>query len=488
MKAQTAPGANREIMVTIELDEDTVNAALRKVADTLAPRVAIPGFRRSRVPYRVLERYVGRAAMLSEAHEELGQSAIQTYLQEADLGEVESLTLERIEDQPVIYTFRIALEPYAELGDYRELRIEVQELELTAEDRAREKSALLQQRAELAKVESPADWGDHVTLDIRSVILDEAQEPTEEVVLEDEAWQVMLDREHALTPPGLEQELLGQAPGTHKEFVLAYPEDSDSVHAGRSAHFTITVQSVERMQEAEWNADLLAQVLDEGEATRTLAEYEEIFWRRMHDGKANQVFQAELEEAFALLESVSVLEFPAVSVEQQIDLLVNQRMHGLEQFGIRNLETYLRYTRQTQEEYRASLKPQAVANLKQNLLIWAFIEQEGIVISDEMEAQLIEDAQSQVKAVMQTEEAARNKDLSEKRLYENVLQHSLSEALRQLGRNALLELVTDGQHSITDYARASTVQGTDDAAAEEDAEAEPDTGDGDGADMTAQHS
>ena len=469
MNVRTALVANRELRVTIELDETAVQSALQEAATMAAQTVKIPGFRKSRVPYRVIERYIGRPALLSQVHEKLANETIQAYLRESSLGEVENVAVENIQDDPVTYTFRLALEPYTELGDYSELRVEPRELELTEAEREQEKIRLQEQFAEPKEVEEAANWEDGVTLDVKSVVLDEEKNPTDEVILEEEDWQVVLQEGEALQPPGLEQEIIGLETGQQKTFDLAYPEDSTSVYAGKNVRFTLKVKSVERRVNPEWDAELLAKSLEDESGTRSLAEYEEVFWNRLNFDKANRVFQEELDEALATLEKVSILEYPQYSVDAQVDFMINQQMRGLERFGIRNLETYLRYTQQTPEEYRKSLEPEATATLKQNLLIWDFIQKNKIEIPADQQERLEQQSSDQA-AQMMNSDMGKREGVNQAAITSSLLQHSMSETLRHLGRNALLEMCTAGVHSMVGYAKDLPAMELEGQASEEETE------------------
>lgn len=463
MKVTTAPADNRELRVTLELDAARVDTALKTVATALAPKVNIPGFRKTKVPYRVLERYLGRPAMLAEAHPNLRQEAIQQYLKECQLEDVETVILERTQDDPVAYTFRVVLEPYVALGDFADLRVETRDVAWNEEAQAAEKDRILNQFATLQDKNDAAAWDDTVTLQIKSVILDEARQPTDEIVLDEDAWEVELNPQYPLDPPGLDQEIVGQAPGARKEFVLTYPADSDSVHAGKAARFELAVTSVQSYQQPAWDAQLLARALGEEEAAHTVEEYEKRLWQRTYARKAQEIFDQELEDAFAALESVSVLEISNVSVENQIDALVEQRMRGLQQFGIRNLETYLRFAQQTLEEHRDSLRPTALKIIKQNLMIWEFAACQDLAVPEAQQAEL--DAQARQLAREWMQEPRFQGQASEDGLHENLLQQGLSGALGQLGRNALLELATDGAHSLENVRLPAALEPAADAEA-----------------------
>ncbi len=453
MKVQTGLAASRELRVTIELDETAVEAALRDAAAQAAQTIKIPGFRKAKVPYRVIERYVGRPALLAQVHERLAQETIQTYLRKNDVGNTENAAVESIQDDPVTYVFQLALEPYTSLGDCSALRVKPRALELTEEEREEEKIRLQGRFAVPQEVEEAADWQDEVTLNVKSVILDEEANVTDEVILEEEGWQVVLEKEEMLQPPGLEREIIGLTPGQAKTFDLAYPEDSASVYAGKHARFDLRVVTVKRHVNPEWDAKLLARALndtgDEG-AERPLAEYEEVFWNRLNHERARRIFQEELDEAFGALEEMSILEYSRFSVDAQVDFLVSQRRRELERMGLRNFETYLHYTQQTLADFRKSLEPEATTILKQNLLIWDFIERNKIEISADQQERLERQAAEQA-AHMMNSDIGQREGVTLEGITASLLQHSMSETLGYLGRNALLEMCTEGVHSMVQY-------------------------------------
>ncbi len=467
MKTRTAPAGNRELKVTIEVEKATVDEALKAVAFSLAGRINIPGFRRSKVPYRVLERYVGRAALLAEAHEDLMQQALQHFLDQADITEPEHVELDEITDEPTSYAFTVSLEPYVDLpDDYYTLRIEPRELELTEQERAEEKAAVCDRLARLEEVASPIAWEDTVVLDIKGVVLDENQEPTDEMVLEDDEWEVALSEEYPLGPPNLEQEILGLTTGEEKQFVLTYPEDSESVYAGKSAQFDIRVLNVSRTVAAPWNAETIATVLDLDmeEEDRSQEEYETLFWQNMQSRKARSIFDEELAESLQLLQDASVVEYADASVENQIGLLVNQRLSGLAQFGIRNLETYLRYTNQSEAEFRESLREEAETDLVNKLLIWEFIKLENIQVPDDIQAQLHESSAMSARLLMESPPADMDENLTPDDVAAILSQQRMTEGLRHMGHNNLVEMYTDGVHSPNRYFVAMEGDLSDDAA------------------------
>jgi trigger factor len=76
-------------------------------------------------------------------------------------------------------------------------------------------------------------------------------------------------------------------------------------------------------------------------------------------------------------------------VEDQIDSMLQTLERNLRRYGIENLETFLRQTQQTLEEYREQMRPEAVKQAQRNLVLSEVIKQEAIeATSEEIEQHL----------------------------------------------------------------------------------------------------
>ena len=75
MKVTAEHGENREVTLTIEVDQDKLKKATDSAAKQISGRVNIPGFRKGKAPRRIVENFVGKEAILQEAFERLAQQA-----------------------------------------------------------------------------------------------------------------------------------------------------------------------------------------------------------------------------------------------------------------------------------------------------------------------------------------------------------------------------------------------------------------------------
>ena len=85
MNIQTERLEDQTARVTVEIDTERLDTAKQKAAQQISRKVNIPGFRKGKVPYRVLLNYVGEAAILEDAVELLSQEVYKEVLPQTDL-------------------------------------------------------------------------------------------------------------------------------------------------------------------------------------------------------------------------------------------------------------------------------------------------------------------------------------------------------------------------------------------------------------------
>ena len=123
MNVTTEPRDNRQLLLTIEVEPERVDAALAQAARRLAQKYKIPGFRPGKAPRDVVERMVGKQALLEEVVDDLGPKVYKEALDAHNIepygmGEMEDFTLE-----PMVFKMIVPLAPTIELGDYKSLRV-----------------------------------------------------------------------------------------------------------------------------------------------------------------------------------------------------------------------------------------------------------------------------------------------------------------------------------------------------------------------------
>ncbi|HID62119.1 MAG TPA: trigger factor family protein, partial [Anaerolineae bacterium] len=124
MKVETERLENCQMALTIEVDEERTQRALRDAARRISRQVKIPGFRPGKAPYHVVARYFGKETLYQEVVDELGEDLYREALQEIGLEPFRPATLTDYDIEPLMLKLVVPLAPVIELGDYRQMRLE----------------------------------------------------------------------------------------------------------------------------------------------------------------------------------------------------------------------------------------------------------------------------------------------------------------------------------------------------------------------------
>jgi len=379
---RTEPMESRQLALKVEVPQERVEQELHKAARKVAGQYRIPGFRKGKAPYHLVVQYVGLPALFDEFIEELGEEVYRSALEQEKIEPYAMASLDIDSLEPLTYSFVVPLEPEVNLGDYRSLRLEEEEPVIDEADVDARIEEIRNQHSAWAEITRPSQYGDTLTLDVKSVI--EAVEGEEggeaTVVLDESDWDVTLDRESPMDPPGLDDALLGMSPGEEKEVTLGWPEDSRSIYAGKQAVFHIKLHKIEALEKPELN-DEFAQLV--GPDFATLEDLRASIRAELMDSKKAEAEEAYLNKALDTLVEQSQMVYPPVVVEDQIDAMSSEFERQLRRYGFEKLESYLEQVGQTREEYRDGLREQAEITARRNLVISELYQREGIEATDE---------------------------------------------------------------------------------------------------------
>lgn len=296
-----------KLLVEIPFDElqPSIDAALVKIGK----QINIPGFRKGKVPARIVEQRVGRGAVLEEAINEMIPKAYQDVVMENDLRPIsqpEVEITEITEGDKVAFTAEVDVRPEFDLPDFTTLTVEVEPVALTDEEVEEQVDALRARFANLKEVDRASVDGDILLVNISG-----ATDTGDEV--EDLSAQSMsyeLGTEGML--PGFDDAVRGAAKGEERTFTFT-PENGD--WSGIELTVRVEVGAVRERELPELDADFaaMASEFDTVEELRT-----DIRTRLERLKKLEQGNEARHKIHDVLLEKVS-FELPESLVAAEIE-------------------------------------------------------------------------------------------------------------------------------------------------------------------------
>ncbi len=374
MKVKTEELEQCEVLMTIKIEPKQEQKMLQRAAKKIAREVKIPGFRPGKAPYNVVLRRFGPEAVQQEALEKSADKIIQEALDDAEVQPIAQIQLDSIEWDPLTIKLKVPTRPIVELGNYRDIRLDVEEIEVTETDIAETLKNFQEQIATWKPVERPAAIDDLISMAL-------VQKDGDKVLAEHESI------DHELAPyeeheghghPDLTTPLLGLSAGDEKSFTLTYSEEfGNDQYAGKDITFEVEVLSVKE-KEVEPLDDEFAKSISDFETLEALKNDVEEKIRIQRESQ--QTHELGSKSLTQVIEEAQV-EWPAAFEEENVDREIKRYERQLETYGL-TIDNYLKTQDKTEEEYRNETREGVIEQLKRSLVLNKLAELEKIDVSE----------------------------------------------------------------------------------------------------------
>ena len=369
MKTAVEELSPTRVRLSVEVTFEELKPSLDKAYREVSRQVRIPGFRPGRVPPAIIDRRIGRGAVLTEAVNDALPEFYSKAVQEADvlaLGQPDVEITQLDDGKDLTFTAEVEVRPKFEVPDLAELSVTVDSAEVSDEDVAEYLTSLRERFASLKTAQRPAEDGDYTTIDLSAAV---DGEPVEDAQASGLSYQIgsgtMLE--------GLDEALVGMSAGESATFTS---ELAGGESAGEQADVTVTVQSV-KVKELPALDDDFAQLASEFD---TLDELRSDTSRQLGRVKRlRQATQARDRAVDALVDSIDIplpekfveheLEHRRQSVEEQLSRL---RM---------SMTDYLESREQTQEEFDTELVTQSQRDVKVGFILDEVARGENLTVT-----------------------------------------------------------------------------------------------------------
>lgn len=330
--------------LTVEVPFEELKPSLDAAYKQIAGQINIPGFRRGKVPPMVIDRQVGRGAVLDQA---INDAVPKMYVEALQANDLQPLAQPDIEvtkfadHESLEFVAEVDIRPEITLPDYDGLEAQVDDAPVSDADVEEQVAALRERFGTLQDVERAAADGDFVVIDLKATKDGEVVEGAEVTGM---SYQVgrggMLE--------GLDEALAGMAAGDSTTFTSQLV-GGDLV--GEDVEVEVTVSQVQEQELPELDDDF-AQLASEFD---TVDELMDDVRERLGRGKRLEQATAARDAVLeALLDKVEV-PLPETLVTDEL----NARRQNIEQqlaYAGMTMDTYLDNEGQTLEEFEADLE------------------------------------------------------------------------------------------------------------------------------------
>ncbi|ASU22555.1 trigger factor [Vibrio qinghaiensis] len=368
---ETLEGLERRLNITVPAAniEDAVTKELRNIAKNRR----FDGFRKGKVPLKMVAQMYGKAVRQDVMGEVMQRHFIEAIVKEkinpAGAPTFAPVSIE--EGQDLVFNATFEVYPEVELKGLTNITVEKPAVEVKEEDVAEMLETLRKQQATWKDVDAAAEAGSRATIDFVGSI--------DGVEFEGgKADNFPLEMGAGRMIPGFEDGIVGKTKGMEFEIDVNFPEDYHAENLkGKAAKFAIKINKVEVRELPELNDEFVAKFgVAEGGVEALKAEVRKNMERELKQAVKNRI----KEQAIEGLVKENDINVPSALIDQEIDVL---RQQAAQRFG-GNPEAAAQLPRELFEE-------QAKRRVVVGLLLGEVIKSEELKADEDKVKALIEE-------------------------------------------------------------------------------------------------
>ncbi len=381
---ETKKVATNRYELEILVDGEKFREAIKETYKQNAKKINVPGFRKGKAPLSFVETYYGSEIFFEDALNLIYADVVEEAITESGLKVInDKMDFDMVsisKEDGVDFKVTVTTYPEIEVGTYKGLKAEkviakVEDSEIEAQI-----NAMADRNARMISVEDrAAALGDTAVIDFEGfcdgVAFDGGK--AEGHNLELGSGQFI---------PGFEDQIVGHNIGEEFDVNVTFPEEYGAKElAGKEAVFKIKLHELKVRELPEIDDEFAKDVSEFDTLDALKADLKEKALDRKTKAAEEEVENDLVQQ---IVDSIKG-EIPEAMYENQLNQSVEQFAYRLQSQGL-DLQTYLKYTNATIEDFKASFRPQAESQVKFRLALEKIVELENIVATEEEIGEQIE--------------------------------------------------------------------------------------------------
>ncbi|WP_061960563.1 trigger factor [Demequina flava] len=297
------------VKLTVTLTEEDLKPSMDHAYKHIGEQVQIPGFRKGKVPPRILEQRVGKGAVVEHAVNDGLPGWYSDAVNEQDIRpfgqpEVEVTKVPGSEEgfEGLEFTAQVEIRPEVSLPAAADITVEVEPVEVSDEDVEERLTNLRERFGSLKTIDRPVADGDYTTIDLAAKLNGEDVDNVQGTSYQVGSGNMLEGMDDALIGLSADEETTFEAP-------LAAGE-----HAGQTATITVKVTAVKERELPEVD-DEFAQLASEFD---TVDELKEDLKAQAAKIKANNQAIEAREKLLEVLTEATDFELPKKVIEGEV--------------------------------------------------------------------------------------------------------------------------------------------------------------------------
>lgn len=393
-----------EVKISFKVEAEKFENAIKSVYSKNAKYFVIPGFRKGKAPFNIVEKRYGDEIFYEDAFNELVPEIYENAIKEKNVAAVNQpkIDIQKMKKgEDLEFTATVQTKPEVKLGKYKGIELKKVEYTVSDEDVNHEIGHMQEKNARVTTVEDrPVQSKDITTIDFEGFVDGKAFEGGKA-----EGHELEIGSNTFI--PGFEDQIIGMNKDEERDINVKFPEDYYSKElAGKDATFKVKLHEIKEKKLPELD-DEFAKDVSEFNTLKELKDSIKDKKQKENDNKAKR----EIEDA--AIEKVcenTPVDIPSGMINSEVANMVSEMEQQLSYQGI-SLDQYLKIMNKTRAEIEDNYKAQAEKNVKARLIIEAIIKEENIVASEEEIAEKLKEMANNY--VRKIEDLEKNEHLKE---------------------------------------------------------------------------
>ena len=375
MKVEKTDKTN-EVKLSFTIEASKFEEAIQKVYAKSAKYFNIPGFRKGKAPYKIVEKQYGAQIFYEDAFNEVAAEVYEKELTDANIEavsrpEINIIQMEKGKD--LIFTAVVQTKPEVKLGKYKGIELKKVEYTVEEKDIDHEIEHMQERNARLVNVEDrPVEKEDTVVIDfegfVDGVAFEGGKAENHELVIGSNTFI-----------PGFEDQIIGMKIDEEKDINVTFPEEYFSKDlAGKAAVFKVKLHEIKK-KELPVVDDEFAKDVSEFD---TIKELKVSIKEKLEEENKNKAKYETEEVAIKAVCDNTEIDIPSGMIETETDNMIREIEQRLMYQGL-NFEQYLQIMGKTEGDMRKEMKEQAQIQVKTKLVLGAIVEAEKIEATED---------------------------------------------------------------------------------------------------------
>lgn len=375
MNATLISKEKTDVKFSFEVNAEVLEAGLTFSYNKNKNSVAIPGFRKGKVPRKVIEAQYGQAFFFEDAVNHIFPDEYQAATKELGLDTVSTPTLDIESIEPGVgakFIIDVVVKPEVKLGQYKGLAAQKDSVEVTEEEVMAEITAAQTKNARQVDVtDRAAEMGDTAKISydgsVDGVQFDGGQADEHDLELGSNQFI-----------PGFEEQIVGHQVGESFDVNVTFPEEYHAPDlAGKVAVFAIVLKAL-TVKELPALDDAFAEDVSE---FSTMDEYKADILAKLSAKKEEQATQIFGDRLLDAAVANCEMEVPQVMYDTKIDKMMSEFEQNITQQGV-TLDLYCQYMGTTRDDLKENFKETSMKSVDARLMLEQIAKAENLEVAD----------------------------------------------------------------------------------------------------------